>query len=115
MDEKIHYIVEHAAHVVHENIGRLLQIKFPVDSIIQILDIEFEYQQKKGLTDDKKELCGYPMPVNGEEMNAFIMQQCQKSGITIRKDELDEILDKENIYLKMIGAIDEENGSSYYN
>ncbi|AKQ46408.1 hypothetical protein TH63_13500 [Rufibacter radiotolerans] len=115
MDGEIEYIVEDAAQVVHEHISRLMQIKFPEEDIIQILDLEFEYQELTGLTSETKPICDYPLPVDEEEMKIFILHRCKEIGIVIREDELEEILEKELIYLRMIGLIDDEDGLPHLN
>ncbi|AMM52424.1 hypothetical protein TH61_16230 [Rufibacter sp. DG15C] len=115
MDEEIHYIVEDAAEVVYENLGRLMQIKFPVADIIKILDLEFEYQKLVGVASEKKSISNYPVTLDTEEITAFVLRKCKDIGIVIREDELEEIFEKEFIYLEMIGLIDDEDGLPHLN
>lgn len=54
MENEILYIVEDAAKVVYESISEELKQKLTIDDVIEILDIEFEYQQEVGMAKFKQ-------------------------------------------------------------
>lgn len=109
------YIIEDAARIVNDNISLELKLKLSFEDIIKVLDIEFDYQQQIGLTDETVELCGYPYPGNEDDMQEYIINKCAKVGINLTPNEVDEILDAKLIYLKKKRLIDEEGMQPFYN
>jgi len=109
------YIVEDAAETVYENISDELKEKLHIEDIIEILETEFEYQQKIGLTDEKESFAQIPVDVDSDAMEYYIIQECAKKEIILTFEELGEILDGETKYLGELGLIDEDGIQKLYN
>jgi hypothetical protein len=115
MGKNINYFLEEAARVIYRNISSGTRLKYSYGDILQILDFEFDYYRKEGLTKNKDALGGFPVPVDEERKKLFILRACNKIGLVLFFHELEEMLDAELIYLKEIGAIDEEGMQPFCN
>jgi hypothetical protein len=114
-DDEPLYITEDAAEVVYENISEELKEKLDTEDIVEILEVEFEYQQQTGLVSDQEPIVDIPMDVDFDAMEYFIINECVKKDIILTYDELREILDAETIYLRSLGLIDDEGVQKHFN
>lgn len=114
-DDEPTYVTEEAAEVVYENISEELKEKLDTEDIVEILEVEFEYQQQTGLVSDQEPIVDIPMDVDFDAMEYFIINECVKKDIILTYDELREILDAETIYLRSLGLIDDEGVQKHFN
>ncbi|GAB2540928.1 hypothetical protein [Rufibacter soli] len=115
MDNEIEYIEEDAAQTIHQNISPVLRAKLTVEDIIDILDIEFEFQHSIGLTSESKPIVDYPIPVDEEKKLEYILKGCWEEGLELTREELLEVFEMEIIYLRKIGAIEDDGMSQHLN
>jgi len=109
-DNKFYYDTDEATEVVWKNIPQNLRDKFDYDDINFILELEFNYLDSIGIMVDEDEdypICDYPVDINQDEMEKYIVTNAIKNDILLTYDELGDILDAENIYYKMHGALGE--------
>ena len=109
------YDFDDAAEVIFDNISPILQEKFPVEDIYQILLVEDEYFDEIGLKTEKETICEYPIDVDHDEMKYFIITNCVQLDIILTDDELEEILEGENKYLDQLGLIDPDGRQKFEN
>ena len=102
------YIVEDAAETVYQNISDELKEKFTVEEIVEILEVEFEFQEKIGLISEKESIAQIPADVDSDAMEYYIIQECAKKEIILTYEELAQILDGEEIYLRSQDLIDDD-------
>jgi hypothetical protein len=114
-DDEPLYVTEDAAEVVYENISDELKEKLDIDDIIEILEVEFEYQQQTGLVSDQESIVDIPMDVDEEAMEYYIIHECAKKEIILTYDELNDILGAETNYLRSLGLIDDEGVQKHFN
>ena len=113
--EEPEYIVEDAAEMVYQNISEALQEKLSFDDIVEILEIEFEFLQKSGVTDNPNSIVTLPLEIDEEAKEYYIINRCAQEDIFLTPEELYEILDAETLYLESLGLIDEEGMAPFYN
>ena len=104
-----HYFVEDAAKVVFDNINSTLQSKLTLNQIEEILDLEMEFLQPKGLGGENKikgESITESIQANPDEIAKFLVNHRNDLGINLNYDEFMEILDAELIYMRQIGIMD---------
>ena len=114
-DDEPLYVTEDAAEVVYENISDELKEKLDIDDIVEILEVEFEYQQKTGLVSDQESMVDIPMDVDFDAMEYFIINECVKKDIVLTYEELSDIMEAETIYLRSLGLIDDEGIQKHFN
>ena len=114
-DDEPMYVTEDAAEVVYENISDELKEKLDIDNIIEILEVEFEYQQQTGLVSDQESIVDFPRDVDEEAMEYYIIHECAKKEIILTYDELSDILGAETKYLRSLGLIDDEGMQKHFN
>lgn len=104
--KEIKYIVEDSAKFVHNYISDELSNKYSYDDILDILEVEFEWQQENlinKIVDDSIDLP--PFEIDEEGMMRFIINHCEAVDIFLTTEELDEILEGEMEYMQSIGLI----------
>jgi hypothetical protein len=109
------YVTEDAAEVIYENINEELKEKLDIEDIIEILEVEFEYQQQTGLVSDQESIVDIPMDVDEDAMEYYIIHECAKKEIILTYDELSDILGAETKYLRSLGLIDDDGIQKHFN
>lgn len=109
------YVTKDAAQVVYENISDELKEKLELDDIVEILEVEFEYQQQTGLVSDQESIVDIPMDVDSDAIEYFIIHECAKRGIILTYEELEDIMEGETVYLRSLGLIDDEGIQKHFN
>lgn len=106
-ENEFQYDYEDAANVILENISRDLQNKLNSDDIVKILELKDDYFEEVGIipADDKESICDYPMELDEEAMNLFIVTNAVRDNIILTMEEMVEIMDAELIYLEINGQL----------
>ncbi len=106
-DDEFEYDLDEAAEVVWEHIPLQLKNKYEFEDIQKILEIEFDYLDVIGvlLKDGKESIHNYPVDIDWDELQYYIISNAVKKDIILTYDELDEILDAETIYYDMNGRL----------
>ena len=106
------FFVEDAAKVICENIGIALKSKLTLDKIGDILDIEIDFYKLKGLVSDEKPKDDskkeHPF-IDIDELTRYLLENCAKKEMDLTYDEVSEILEAEEIYMRQIGIIGNTN------
>jgi hypothetical protein len=108
-ENEFEYNNEEAADVILQNISTDLQNKLDFEDIIKILELKDEYFKKVGIipVDDKESICDYPIDLDEEAMNLFIISNAVRDNIILTMEEMVEIMDAELIYLDINGQLDD--------
>lgn len=96
-----------AGKVTYANLPENLKSKLTNQDVDLILELEFQYQQKVGLTDDSNAPTPTEPVVMDDKLNQFIIEEAKKSNKEYASADIDEVLKAEEAYLKQIGAIKE--------
>ena len=96
-----------ASKVTYANLPENLRSKLTNQDVDLILELEFQYQQKVGLTDDSNTPAPSEPVVMDDKLNQFIIEEAKKSNKAYTSENIDEVLKAEEAYLKQIGAIKE--------
>lgn len=107
-DEEFFYDLDEATEVVWENIPQYLRDKYDYEDIYFILELEFDYLDALGIMVDEGEdfpICLYPIDINQEEMEKYIVTTAIKNDIFLTYEELGDIMDAELIYYDINGAL----------
>ena len=102
------YDLEDATNVVLQNLSQHLLLKYCHEDISFILKQQMEYLTSIGLMYDEDQempICDYPVTLDQEALESYIMSNSIRNDIYLSYDELDDILDAELVYYKMNGAI----------
>jgi hypothetical protein len=102
------YDLEDATNVVMQNLSQHLLLKYFHEDISFILKQQMEYLSSIGLMYDEDQempICEYPVTLDQEALENYIMTNAIRNDIYLSYDELDDILDAELVYYKMNGAI----------
>ena len=102
------YDLEDATNVVMQNLSQHLLLKYCHEDISFILKQQMEYLSSIGLMYDEDQempICEYPVTLDQEALENYIMTNAIRNDIYLSYDELDDILDAELVYYKMNGAI----------
>jgi len=102
-----YYIAEDAAIVIFDNISAPLKSKLTRDKIVELLDIVDDFYETKGLHEETSEN-NVPPIIEMEEQIQFIIDNSSEQGFNLSYKEVNEILEGEEIYMKQIGIIDDE-------
>lgn len=108
-EEVFEYINEDAAEIILENISMELEDKLDFDDIMKLLELKDEYFKKVGIIEEegKESICTYPMDLDEEAMNLFIITNAVQYDIILTVEEMEEIMEAEFIYLEINGQLDE--------
>lgn len=101
------YDTVEAGKVTYANLPENLKSKLTNQDIDLILELEFQYQQKVGLTDDSNVPAPTEPVVMDDKLNLFIIEEAKKSNKIYTSADIDEVLKAEEVYLKQIGVIRE--------
>lgn len=101
------YDTVEAGKVTYANLPENLKSKLTNQDVDLILELEFQYQQKVGLTSDSNAPATSEPVVMDDKLNQFIIEEAKKSNKTYSSEDIDEVLKAEEVYLKQIGAIKE--------
>ena len=112
--EEPEYIIEDAAEFVFENIPEALKAKLSLEDIVEILEIEFEFLQASGVSENPNSIVTLPIEIDEAALRYHVIHNCAKADILLSEDELDEILEAETAYMDSIGLID-EGMAPFYN
>ncbi|WP_181306750.1 hypothetical protein [Rufibacter sp. XAAS-G3-1] len=115
MEEQPIYYPEDAAKIVQENISAELQHKLSFDDILFILEVEFEFLEQSGVTTNPDSIVPLPIEIEDDAMEYYIINQCASQNIYLTFEEVKEILKAEEVYLRLLGLIDEEGMAPFYN
>ncbi len=107
-NDEFEYDLDEAAEIVWENVSLVLKNKYEFEDIQAILEIEFDYLESAGIILKEGEelpVNDYPVEIDWDEMQYYIITNAVKKNIILNYDELDEILDAESIYYDRNGAL----------
>ena len=108
-EDEFEYDYEDAAEIILQNISVDLKNKLDFDYIMTLLDIRDDYYMKVGIIEEegKESICTYPIDLDEEAMNLFIITNAVQYGIILTDEEMVEIMQAELVYLGMNGQLDE--------
>ena len=101
------YDLDEATNVVMQNLPPRLLLKYCREDIYLILHHQMEYLGSVGLMHDEDQdlpICDYPVMLDQEALEDYIMTNAFKNDIYLSYDEIDDILDAELAYYQMNGA-----------
>jgi hypothetical protein len=108
-EEEFEYINEDATKIILENISNELIDKLDFIDIMHLLELKDEYFKKIGIIKEKgqESICTYPIDLDAEAMNLFIITNALQYNILLKVEEMEEIMNAEFIYLEINGQLDE--------
>ena len=102
------YDLNDATSVVMQNLPPRLLLKYCHEDINIILKQQMDYLCSVGLMHDEDQdlhICDYPVTLDQEALEDYVMTNAIINDIYLSYDELDDILDAELAYYQMNGAI----------
>jgi hypothetical protein len=101
------YIMEDAIAVVYNNISDELKAKLSKNDIEVILDIGTDYLVTLGAAYEDDLNKNEVMDVDMDKMYDYVVENAAKHQIILDDDQVSEIFDAEEIYLREIGVIED--------
>ncbi len=101
------YIMEDAIAVVYDNISEELKTKLSKNDIEVILDIGTDYLVTLGAAYEEDLNKNEVMDVDMDKMYDYVVENSAKHKIMLDDDQVSEIFDAEEIYLREIGVIED--------
>ena len=103
------YNNEEVAKIIFQNISDELAAKLVFGDMMNILELRDEYFKKVGIIEEegKESICSYPIDLDEESMNLFIITNAIQLDIILTEEEIEEIMMAELIYLEINNQIDE--------
>ncbi len=103
------YNNEEAAKIIFQNISDELGGKLVFGDMMNILELRDEYFKKVGIIEEegKESICTYPIDLDLEAMNLFIINNAVKHGIILTEEDMEEIMLAELIYLDIFKQLEE--------
>lgn len=107
--EEFEYSYEDAAQIILQNISAELQNKLDFDDIVRILELKDDYFEIVGIIpeEDKESICTYPIDLDEEAMNLYIINNAVSDDIILTVEQIEEIMQAELIYLDINGQLEE--------
>ncbi len=101
------YIMEDAINIVYDNISDELKTKLSKNDIEVILDIGTDYLVTLGAAYEEDLNKNEVMDVDMDKMYDYVVENAAKHKIMLDDDQVSEIFDAEEIYLREIGVIED--------
>lgn len=106
------YRLLEAIKIVYTNISEKLKKKYSLQDIRLLLQLEDDFYDTVNLNiyNGEQSISESSMVVENNQLQAYILKYAAESNVLIDTSELEEILDAELIYYKMIGAVEKVDG-----
>lgn len=95
-----------AAAVAHAQLPAPMRATLSVDDVLYVLELEFRYQQRIGLTSDGPQSNAVPPAIDLEQMVIAMIEQARQQGRSFSPHQIAHILRGEDVYLRQIGVLE---------